>query len=387
MCCAQLVHPPADAAGPVRCGRANMHNNRQSTHECSYSAWSQRVGGLTGVAELLRALNLDPVVLLADVGIAPDALDQSDNRISYAAFGQLLKTARDRANYPHFGLTVGRMWNLEDLGVLGGGVRHSATVGEALTMLQRYQHLNGDGGLVFTSRQGPLVGIGYTVSYPGIAGVDQIYDLALAAMFNFLRELCGPAWLPTQVLVPHAMRQGPLHHRNLFKVVPQFDSEICALRFPAHWLDRQVNGADPDRRNALLAQAYASDEPDLLQQVVHALRRVLLNGRSSGNEVAGALSMHRRTLNRRLRECGTTFQHMLDETRCEAARQMLCYSNVALDDIAASLGYAGVSPFMRSFRRWTGLSPGQLRRLGIEGASDVSAFMVSAREFGSSVEA
>jgi hypothetical protein len=34
---------------------------------------------------------------------------------------------------------------------------------------------------------------------------------------------------------------------------------------------------------------------------------------------------------------------------------------VPLDDIAASLGYAGVSPFMRSFRRWTGLSPGQLR--------------------------
>ena len=90
-----------------------MHNNRQSTHECRYSAWSQRVGGLTGVAELLRALNLDPVVLLADVGIAPDALEQSDNRISYAAFGRLLETARDRANYAHFGLTVGRMWNLE----------------------------------------------------------------------------------------------------------------------------------------------------------------------------------------------------------------------------------------------------------------------------------
>jgi len=358
-----------------------MHNNRHAKHERSYSGWCQRVGGLTGVGELLRALNLDATALLADVGIAPDALDDTENRISYAAFGRLLKTARDRANYPHFGLTAGRMWHLEDLGLLGGLVRHSANVGEALTMLQRYQYLNGDGGLVFASRQGPLVEIGYTVIYPGVAGIDQIYDFALAAMFNVLRELCGPAWLPTQVLIPHAMREGLLHHRNLFKVVPQFDSEICALRFPAHWLDRQLEGADPDRRNALLAVACASDEPDLLQQVVHALRRVLLNGRSSGNEVAGALSMHRRTLNRRLQECGTTFQQMLDETRCEAARQMLCYSGVALDDIAASLGYAGVGPFMRSFRRWTGLTPGRLRRLGLEGPNDVSALMVGARHF------
>ena len=238
---------------------------------------------------------------------------------------------------------------------------------------------------MFTSRQGPLVEIGYTVIYPGVAGVDQIYDLALATMFNFLRELCGPAWLPTQVLVPHAMRQGPLHHRNLFKVVPQFDSKVCALRFPAHWLDRPVSGADPERRNALLAR-----RTPVAARPVAAGRPRLAQGASErqelGNEVAGALSMHRRTLNRRLQECGTTFQHMLDETRCEAARQMLCYSNVALDDIAASLGYAGVSPFMRSFRRWTGLTPGQLRRLGLEGANDVSTFMVSARDVGSRVQ-
>src|SRR6185295_11075574 len=104
------------------------------------------------------------------------------------------------------------------------------------------------------------------------------------------------------------------------------------------------------------------DGPDLLQQVFRASRDLLLNGRSSGNDVAVALSMHRRTLNRRLQQCGTTFQGVLDEVRCEAARQLLCYSDVSLDDIAASLSYAGVSPFMRSFRRWTGLTPGVVRR-------------------------
>jgi hypothetical protein len=79
-----------------------------------------------------------------------------------------------------------------------------------------------------------------------------------------------------------------------------------------------------------------------------------------------------------LQQYGTTFQNVLDQVRCEVARQLLCYSELALDDIAASLGYAGVSPFMRSFRRWTGLSPGRLRRLAIKEQFDAGALVAHA---------
>ena len=72
--------------------------------------------------------------------------------------------------------------------------------------------------------------------------------------------------------------------------------------------------------------------------------------------------MHRRTLNRRLKAEGTTFQRVLDEVRFDIARDLLSNSNVHLDDIAATLGYAAVTPFMRTFRRWSGTTPGQWRR-------------------------
>jgi AraC-like DNA-binding protein len=335
-------------------------------------AWWQRVGGLTGVPALMRALDVDAPAVLAGAGLAPDGLDQADNRIPFDAFGRVLQSAADKADYAHFGLTAGRMWHLEDLGALSEVVRHSSSVGEALQSLALYQHFNGEGGLTFTARHGPLVEVGYAIYYPGVVGPDQIYDFALASLFNYLRELCGQSWLPVQVLIPHAPPADPVHYRSFFKVVPQFDTEICALRFPAHWLDRPIDGADPVRRRKALAIVEAMAKPFQLQQVYRALRSVLLTGRSSGNDVACALSMHRRTLNRRLQECGTTFQALLDEVRCEVARQLLCYSNVALDDVAASLGYAGVSPFMRSFRRWTGVTPGRMRRLALHGAGSCS---------------
>jgi AraC-like DNA-binding protein len=339
-----------------------------STHGCD--AWRQRVGAFAGLPAFMRAIDLDPATVLANAGLAPDALERPDDQIRYDALGRLLQTCADRAAYPHFGLTAGRMWRLEDLGVLGELARNSATVGEALQTLIAYQHLNSEGGLAFAARQGSLVEFGYAIYYPGVVGATQIYDYALAATYNLLRELCGTGWLPTQVLIPHAKPGEAVHHRNLFKVLPQFDSEICAIRFPACWMDHKLDGADPERRKRALSTILDADPPDLLQQVYRTLRDLLLRGRASGNDVARALSMHRRTLNRRLQECGTTFQSVLDEVRCEVARQLLCYSSVALDDIAASLGYAGVSPFMRGFRRWTGLSPGRLRRLAVKGGED-----------------
>ncbi len=88
----------------------------------------------------------------------------------------------------------------------------------------------------------------------------------------------------------------------------------------------------------------------------------MLENRHSGDDLAQMLMMHRRTLNRRLKAEGTTFQRVLDDVRFEVARDLLTNTNVHLDDVAATLGYAAVTPFMRTFRRWSGTTPGQWRR-------------------------
>jgi AraC-like DNA-binding protein len=113
--------------------------------------------------------------------------------------------------------------------------------------------------------------------------------------------------------------------------------------------------------------------PDLRSLVYREMRTLLIRGKSSGDDLAETLAMNRRTLNRKLQEQGTTFQEVLDQVRYECARQLRFYSDVSLDDIAASLGYAGVSPFMRTFRRWTGMTPGRWRREARHHASQLAA--------------
>ncbi|HSC97723.1 MAG TPA: AraC family transcriptional regulator [Casimicrobiaceae bacterium] len=325
--------------------------------------WSRRVGGLTSLPVLIAKLDFDLPHVMAAAGLPVDALSSADHRVPFEVIGRLLDAVTDMSGHHDFGLRLGSMIKLDDLGIIGDLARNATTLAEALQFMVVYQHLQSEGDLVFFARHDPIVEVGYAIYYPGVEGVDQMCDYALAALFTVLRELAGSQWLPSEVFVPHARPPQALHYENLFRALPHFNAEFCSLRFPAYWLNHPVQGADPAQRRRALNEVQQAADADLLHQVYRALRQLMLSNKSSGDDVADMLSMNRRTLNRRLRERGTTFQRVLDSVRCEVARQLLVHSQLPLEDVAASLGYAGASPFMRSFRRWTGSSPGDFRKV------------------------
>jgi len=324
--------------------------------------WEQRVGGFTHIPALLSRLGADPDRVLREAGLATDALSSPEKRIPFGAVGTLLERCAHHTTLEHFALMAGDLWSLEDLGLVGEISRNCVTLGDALHSLTVHQHLNSSGGLAFMTKCAAIVDVGYAVYYPGIEHPEQIYDYALAATASCIRELAGTAWAPSEVFIPHSRPARAMEYRTRFRVLPRFDSELCALRFPTYWLNTAIAGASSQRRRAALQSADRVGEADLLDRVNRGLRTLLLRGSSSGDDLARMLSMHRRTLNRRLQDRGTTFQRVLDDIRFEAARQFLSYSHLPLDDIAAALGYAGISPFMRTFHRWSGVTPGQWRR-------------------------
>jgi len=328
--------------------------------------WTQRVGAFTGLPALISALGLDATSTLQGAGLDVDELDDATLRVSYHALGKLLDDIAKRSGCEHVGLLAGRMWHLADLGLVGELCRDSATVRHALDALVFHQQLISEGGAMFVLDRAGWVDIGYAICCPGVIGANQISEAVIAAGFNYMREMCGSAWRPTAVLFSHARPFNTSAHCSLFKDQPRFDAEYSALRFPSDWLNRRVEGASPARlraTQALAASAAASAvRAGLVQRVYSALRIGLVTGDCSGDDVARQLSLHRRTLNRRLRVEGRTIQGMLDEMRFETAKQLLARSRLSLDDVAAAVGYAGVTQFIRRFRRWSGISPGTWRR-------------------------
>jgi AraC-like DNA-binding protein len=79
-------------------------------------------------------------------------------------------------------------------------------------------------------------------------------------------------------------------------------------------------------------------------------------------EVARAMHMSARTLQRRLEQEQTRFTEVLDRARLDLSRRLLGDPTIALTDIAYRLGFADLATFSRAFKRWTGKPPGQWRR-------------------------
>jgi AraC-like DNA-binding protein len=87
------------------------------------------------------------------------------------------------------------------------------------------------------------------------------------------------------------------------------------------------------------------------------LRTRLTSNHCSADDIAHLLTMHRRTLSRRLKGGGMGYRAITNEIRFEIARQLLQDTQVPLAQIAAALGYSEASAFTRAFRRWSGQTP------------------------------
>lgn len=83
-------------------------------------------------------------------------------------------------------------------------------------------------------------------------------------------------------------------------------------------------------------------------------------GRTLG-EVAGRLHMSPRTLMRRLRGEGLSFQGIKDELRRDLAILDLARAELSLGEIGYALGFSSPAVFHRAFRHWTGMTPGVYR--------------------------
>lgn len=78
-------------------------------------------------------------------------------------------------------------------------------------------------------------------------------------------------------------------------------------------------------------------------------------------EVAGALHVSPRTLIRRLRGIGTTYQQVADDFRQARACALLRNERLKVKEVAAALGFDNPANFGKAFRRWLGVSPGGYR--------------------------
>lgn len=99
------------------------------------------------------------------------------------------------------------------------------------------------------------------------------------------------------------------------------------------------------------------------EQAHKVLVMLLGQQRCTRDPLAAYLALHHRTLNRRLKEAGTSFRELQAAACYEMVRQLLRDTKRSLTAIAAMLGYSDATAFSRSFTKREGASPAGWRKL------------------------
>jgi AraC-like DNA-binding protein len=107
----------------------------------------------------------------------------------------------------------------------------------------------------------------------------------------------------------------------------------------------------------------SAQEKGLVASVRKTVTELMSDGNPKLAQVAKKLAMGPRTLQRRLKEYEVDFKKLVEETRYRLAVSYLRDSRNTLMEIAFLLGYSEVSAFNRAFKRWTGSTPLDYRRM------------------------
>ena len=128
---------------------------------------------------------------------------------------------------------------------------------------------------------------------------------------------------------------------------------------------------NPEADELLLAQnleqarkviAKRTQRWELYVAVRSAIKECLIQRCATQENVANQLNLSIRNLHRRLKEAGTTYQAILDDSREALALNLIKDLDTPLYEISFLGGFTEPSAFYKAFRRWTGKRPGDYRQ-------------------------
>jgi AraC-like DNA-binding protein len=256
-------------------------------------------------------------------------------------------------------------FELRHLGPIEAAMRSCRTVKESLEVAARLGSAAYEGNEYFLKIDGDTAWYCYREPDGPSKGQAFIPDMTLTVYHGMIRALIDEDWRPERIL----LRGEPIERHRTVEVFEdcQVSShpDYTALGFPTEFLSRRLASPHPvgelDERDIWLSA------PDGSSQVVDSLHRLVASRFGCGNlptldHIALIVGVSPATLKRHLDCAGTTYGGLLDRMRFDAACDMLSIAQISIKEIAHELAYSGTNNFVRSFRRMTGMTPGEYRR-------------------------
>lgn len=155
--------------------------------------------------------------------------------------------------------------------------------------------------------------------------------------------------------------------RHFFPCPVQYDQPVNAVTFSVRHLEVPIVRDEAQLEAFLnLAPYHLVIQPQASTlSITYRIREILGDDfrreMPSFEELTQLLHMSARTLRRRLEREGTSYQRIKDNARRDVAISLLSRDGLTVSEVAEQTGFSDPSAFHRSFKKWTGQSPGSYR--------------------------
>ena len=318
----------------------------------------------------LRRRGFDEAQILAGTRLDWRALHEGQRHLSFDEATRLIRRAVALTQEPWLGITVGWGTQLSAHGPVGVAAMSCDNVGQALVLIQRHAGLRQSLISLEVATQGEDVTLWMREHLPDPDVREYIMGHLMGAGLRLLDTLTGLD-MPRVARVEFAFPE-PAWSDAYRRWCPdvRFGAERSAMVLPRALLHHPGLAPDPQTHRMALREcerlwSQQNDPGDRLGPVGDRILKLLLaceGAYPTLSELAEREHVSPRTLIRKLREEGLTYQRLLDRVREDLACWWLLHSDMSVEAIADRLGYQDTSNFSRTFRRWVGVAPSDFRR-------------------------
>jgi AraC-like DNA-binding protein len=314
----------------------------------------------------LRALGYDVVKPLARVNLSVEDIETLPELVPLAYLRDIWSGIVEETGESGIGLRLAEQVRPEMFEVFGYVITSSATLGDALLRATLFVRLVSESQEISFYVDGERAVLTVKPMYPDLIHPESM-EFIVGAIGIVGRQITGQQLSAIEARFTHAEPTDLTHHHRLFPCPVLFGQPHNGFVISSSLLHTPVISHDSRLCAELEAQAeqMLSKLPragDLSRKVQELISAELRGGNPSADNVAERLSMHPKTLSRRLKSEGTSHQQLLDQLRYQLAERYLRRPNMSIGEVAFLLGYSDTSSFNKAFKRWTGAAPQAYRQ-------------------------
>lgn len=325
-----------------------------------------RVAAFRPFPQFLAAGGSDVERHLISMGISPESLASEESLVPLRQACEFVVRAGRKEGIDRIGLEVGSRTAMSGLGLFGTILCQSLTLHDLIQNLIRWIPAVDSGARVWLEAVDGVGCVRLCLRHEVDIGRVSADEFGLLLLIDAVRMALGPEWRPRRVSLDAASGGGVGDYEALSDAAMDRDVDYVGFEIPREGLGRPVispvmkRGVAPVAGDALRATAPSEDAVESVSQAI----RASFGGRPPTVERAAEMAgTSVRSFQRRLGTEGLVYSALIDRVRYEEARGLLEKREVSLADISVHLGYSEPANFSHAFRRWTGFSATEYRRL------------------------